>query len=108
LSAKAVIADKGCDADTLVQTICMAEVETVIPPRSNRIWGRRGSDAAASPRMPVERFFNRIKHFRRTSTQYDKLADSYLIFASLAWAFEPRVKMWTGPNLRKPHDERQA
>ncbi|WP_423748812.1 hypothetical protein [Cupriavidus necator] len=41
----------------------------------------------------VERYFNRIKHFRRVSTRYDKLADSYLVFASLACAFGPLVKM---------------
>lgn len=40
----------------------------------------------------VERFFNRIRHFRRVSTRYDKLADSYLVFASLFRAFAPVVK----------------
>jgi len=33
------------------------------------------------------------QHFRRVSTRYDKLADSYLVLASLACAFGPFVKM---------------
>jgi transposase len=41
----------------------------------------------------VERFFNRIKHFRRVSTRYDRLADNYLVFASLASAFGLFVNM---------------
>jgi transposase len=46
----------------------------------------------------VERFFNRIKHFRRVSTRYDKLAENFLAFASLARAFGPLVRMRTDPN----------
>jgi len=41
----------------------------------------------------VERFLNRIKHFRRVSTRYDKLIVSYRTFALLACAFGPWVKM---------------
>jgi transposase len=31
----------------------------------------------------VQYRFNRIKHFRRVSTRYDKLADSYLVLHRL-------------------------
>jgi transposase len=93
LPAKAVIADKGYDADALVLAIRAAGAKVVIPPRSNRIKRRRYSRALYRTRNLVERFFNRIKHFRRVSTRYDKLADSYLAFASLACAFGPLVKM---------------
>ncbi|WP_232316777.1 transposase, partial [Candidatus Burkholderia verschuerenii] len=34
----------------------------------------------------VERFFKRIKHFRRVATRYDKLAHSYLTFVSIVSA----------------------
>ncbi|CAB3774709.1 hypothetical protein LMG29542_08087 [Paraburkholderia humisilvae] len=33
-------------------------------------------------RNVVERFFNRIKHFRRLSTRYGKLAHRYLVLVS--------------------------
>ncbi|MEX3606357.1 MAG: hypothetical protein VB142_08870 [Burkholderia sp.] len=34
-----------------------------------------------------------LKHFRRVSTRYDKLAESYLVFASLACVFGPAVNV---------------
>lgn len=93
LRAKAVIADKGYDSDAFVQAVRATGAKVVIPPRSNRKTKRRYSRALYRMRNLVERFFNRIKHFRRVSTRYDKLADSYLVFASLACAFGPFVKM---------------
>ena len=35
----------------------------------------------------IERFFARIKHFRRIATRYDKLAKSFLSFVHLACTF---------------------
>lgn len=35
-------------------------------------------------RNRVERFFSRIKHFRRIAMRYDKLAANFMNFASLA------------------------
>ncbi|WP_288410541.1 IS5 family transposase [uncultured Herbaspirillum sp.] len=93
LRAKAVIADKGYDSDAFVQVVRTTGAKVVIPPRSNRKTKRRYSRALYRTRNLVERFFNRIKQFRRVSTRYDKPADSYLVFASLACAFGPFVKM---------------
>ncbi|MGF6919779.1 transposase [Paraburkholderia sp. 40] len=89
LRTEAVIADKGYDSDAFVNQIRAARAKAVIPPRSNRKTKRRYSRALYRTRNLVERFFNRIKHFRRVSTRYDKLADSYLVFASLACSFGP-------------------
>ncbi|MEX3606700.1 MAG: IS5/IS1182 family transposase, partial [Burkholderia sp.] len=36
-----------------------------------------------------------LKHVRRVSTRYDKLAESYLVFASLARVFGPVVNVNT-------------
>ncbi len=41
----------------------------------------------------VERFFNRIKHFRRVSIRYNKLAGYYLAFAALTCALEALARM---------------
>lgn len=76
LPTKSVIADKGYDADALVQAIRATGARAVIPPRSNRVRKRRYSRKEYRTRNLVERFFNRIKHFRRVATRYDKLADS--------------------------------
>ena len=37
----------------------------------------------------VERFFNKIKHYRRVATRYDKLAANYLAFIQLA-----SIRLW--------------
>ncbi|SPA57345.1 protein of unknown function (plasmid) [Cupriavidus taiwanensis] len=63
--------------------------KAVIPPRSNRRTKHRYSRDLYRTRNLVERIFN----FRRVSTRYDKLADSYLVFASLACAFGPVVNV---------------
>jgi transposase len=93
LRAGAVIADKGYDSDTFVNTIRAARAKAVIPPRSNRKTKRRYSRVLYRTRNIVERFFNRIKHFRRVSTRYDKLVGNYLAFTVLACAFGPLVRM---------------
>jgi len=93
LRTGAVIADKGYDSDAFVTAIRATRAKVVIPPRSNRKTKRRYDRALYRTRNLVERFFNRIKHFRRVSTRYDKLADSYLVFASLACAFGPVVNV---------------
>ena len=54
---------------------------------------RRYSRTLYRTRNIVERFFNRIKHFRRVSTRYDKLAGNYLALAVLACTFGPLVRM---------------
>nr|WP_260433737.1 IS5 family transposase [Burkholderia cenocepacia] len=93
LRTGAVIADKGYDSDAFVNTIRTTRAKAVIPPRSNRKTKRRYSRVLYRTRNIVERFFNRIKHFRRVSTRYDKLAGNYLAFAVLACAFGPLVRM---------------
>lgn len=93
LRTGAVIADKGYDLDAFVNTIRATRAKAVIPPRSNRKTKRRYSRVLYRTRNIVERFFNRIKHFRRVATRYDKLAGNYLALTSLACAFGPLVKM---------------
>ncbi|AKM33275.1 transposase (plasmid) [Pandoraea faecigallinarum] len=93
LRTGAVIADKGYDSDAFVNTIRATRAKAVIPPHSNRKAKRRYSRKLYRTRNIVERFFGRIKHFRRVATRYDKLAQNYLAFASLACAFGPLVRM---------------
>ncbi len=93
LRTGAVIADKGYDSNAFVQSIRTTHAKAVIPPRSNRKTRRRYSRVLYRTRNIVERFFSRIKHFRRVATRYDKLAGNYLAFASLACAFGPLVRM---------------
>jgi transposase len=93
LRTGAVIADKGYDSYAFVQEIRATRAKVVISPRSIRKTKRHYDRGLYRTHNLVECFFNRIKHFRRVSTRYDKLADSYLVFASLACAFGPVVNV---------------
>lgn len=87
LPTQAVVADKGYDADHFVTLIEAAGAEAVIPPRSNRPTPREFDRHLYRARNLIERFFARLKHFRRIATRYDKLAKSFLSFIHLACAF---------------------
>ena len=45
-------------------------------------------------RQKVERFFCRIKEFRRIATRYDKLAKTFMAFVHLVCAFVGFEKSW--------------
>ena len=85
--AEFIVADKGYDSDAFVETIRAQGSQAVIPPRSNRLNPRAFDRHIYKDRNLIERFFCRIKQFRRIATRYDKLAQSLLSFAHLACAF---------------------
>ena len=87
LSAEFIVADKGYDSDTFTDTISAQGAQPVIPPRSNRLNPRTFDRHIYKSRNLIERFFSRIKQFRRIATRYDKLAKSFLSFVHLACAF---------------------
>ena len=89
--AHTVIADKGYDADALVARINAAGAAAVIPPRSNRTEQRAYDRHLYKDRNLVERFFNRIKQFRRIATRYEKLARNYFSMLNLVCAY-----VWLG------------
>lgn len=82
--AEFVVADKGYDSDAFVSVIAAQGSQAVIPPRSNRINPREFDRHIYKSRSLVERFFARIKQFRRIATRYDKYAKSFLAFVHLA------------------------
>jgi transposase len=84
LEMKALLADRGYDADYIVKEVGTAQA--VIPPRSMRKTPRDYDKELYKERNKVERMFNKIKHFRRVDTRYDKLAVAYLSFVYIAAA----------------------
>jgi transposase len=58
-------------------------VTPVIPPKDNRKDKRECDFALYCERNLIERFFNKIKHFRAIATRYDKLARNYLAAVQL-------------------------
>ena len=69
-----VIADKAYDSNALIDQIQQQKCIPVIPPRYNR----------KILRSYDECFFNKIKHFRRIFSRFDKKASSF--FGFLAYA----------------------
>lgn len=82
-----IVADKGYDSNAFVEMIAAQGAQAVIPPRSNRINPRTFDRHIYRDRNLIERFFARLKHFRRIATRYDKLAASFLSFIHLACTF---------------------
>jgi len=82
----ALLADKAYDADTLNETLTQHKITPVIPPKCNRKVQRACDYALYCERNLVERFFNKLKHFRAIATRYDKLARNFLAGVQLASA----------------------
>ena len=80
----AVLADKGYDSDALLAFIAELDAQAVIPPKRNRIEQRELDDHLYAERNQVERLFNRLKHYRRLATRYDKTARNFLAFWHIA------------------------
>jgi transposase len=84
-----VLADRGYDADAFIEFILSHHAIPVIPPKANRTLPRDFDPWRYHERQLVECFMNKIKHFRRVFSRFDKLAKRYLGFlsfvSSLIW-----------------------
>jgi transposase len=83
---EALIGDKAYDADPLLDMLAQRDITPVIPPKANRKTPRSCDFALYCERNLVERFFNKLKHFRAIATRYDKLATNFLGAVQLACA----------------------
>ena len=79
-----VIGDKAYDSDAFIAEIVSKDAIAVIPPRKSRIQTRTYDKELYKRRNIIERFFHRLKQFRRVATRYDKLAVRYLGFVHFA------------------------
>ena len=79
-----VLADKAYDADRIRKLIQDQGATPHIPPKSNRRWKPCFSKRLYRERNLIERFFSKLKHFRRVATRYDKLATNFLAMVKLA------------------------
>jgi len=86
VAGSAVVGDRAYDSDELIERIERRGMRAVIPSRVNRRRPRQLDKEAYGRRNVIERFFGRLKVFRRVAIRYDKTACSYLGFvASAAW-----------------------
>jgi transposase len=86
ITAKAILADKGYDSDAVIEKIEAAGALAVIPSKRNRKIQRPHDKDLYKERNFVERFFNRIKHWRGLATRYEKTVESYLAMLHLVCA----------------------
>lgn len=86
LSPKRVLADKAYDSNALRTLIANMGAEAVIPCNPTRKRPIAYDFEAYKRRNTVERCFNKLKHFRRIATRFDRRAIHFLSFIHLAAA----------------------
>lgn len=79
-ATQAVVAHKAYDSDAFIALIKKLGAIVVIAPRATRVEQRDYDENLYADRNKVERFFNRVKHYRRLATRYEKTARNYLAF----------------------------
>ena len=84
-----LLADRAYDSDALRETMTARGAWANIRPMPHRV-----SPPAFSPflyryRNLVERFFNKLKHYRAIATRYEKRATNYLALVKLA-----SIRIW--------------
>jgi transposase len=84
-----VLADKAYDADRVRELIQQQGATPNIPPKSNRRWKPCFNKRLYRERNLIERFFSKLKHFRRVASRYDKLAANFLAMVQLAF-----MRLW--------------
>ena len=88
-----VLADKGYDADWIRAMIEARDAAPNIPAKRNRTQRFCFSRSLYRERNRIERFFCRMKQFRRVATRYEKLAANYLAMLNLA-----AIRLWCRDN----------
>ena len=86
LAPRRVLADKAYDSNRLRALIASMGAEAVIPCNPTRKQPIPYDFQAYKLRNTVERCFNKLKHFRRIATRFDRRAVNFLSFIHLAAA----------------------
>ena len=86
-----LLADRAYDSDALREDLAARGAWANVKPMPNRKNVPAFSSYLYRERNLVERFFNKLKHFRGVATRYDKRADNFLSAVLLASA----VTWWT-------------
>jgi transposase len=84
-----LLADRAYDSDALRQSLDQRGAWANIKPMPNRRNIPAFSRYLYRYRNLVERFFNKIKHYRAVATRYDKTAENFLAGVKLA-----SIRIW--------------
>jgi len=89
LKCRHVVADRGYDSNALLDLIRASGAKAHIPSTRSRSVQRSVNRRIYRQRNLVERFFNKLKHFRRIATRFDKLARNFLAAVALG-----SIRLW--------------
>jgi len=84
LPIEVVIADQGYDSRAVVEAIEARGAEAVIPSLKNRAEQRDYDRDRYRDRNLAERFWFKMKQYRRVATRYEKTARNFLAFVHVA------------------------
>ncbi len=84
-----LLGDRAYDSDLLRETLAARGAWANIKPMPQRLNPPAFSPFLYRYRNLVERFFNKLKHFRAVATRYDKLPENYLASVKLA-----SIRIW--------------
>ncbi len=79
-----VIADRGYDKKALVEEVESRGGRAVIPTQKNRAEQREVDPHLYRERNLCERFWSKVKQYRRVATRYEKKARNFLAFVEVA------------------------
>ena len=86
VAGQTLLADAGYDSDALRQTLAARGAWACVKSMPNRKQRPAFSAFLYRQRNLVERFFNKLKHFRAVATRFEKDPENYLALVKLAAA----------------------
>ena len=84
LPGQHILGDKAFDSDRFRAHVAQRNMVAVIPSNASRVRAIPYDTHLYKERHLVECFINKIKHFRRVATRYDKTIASYASFVAVA------------------------
>ncbi len=88
-AGQTLLADRAYDSDALHEALAARGAFANIRLMPNRVKTFTFDANLYKARNAVERFFNKLKHFRAVATRYDKRDDNYLASVQLA-----SIRIW--------------
>lgn len=89
LEYEALLADKGYDADYIINHILSNGARAIIPSKKNRIVKRNLDAELYKERHKIECLFGFLKHYRRLFSRFEKYASRFMAFlhfvSTLQW-----------------------
>ena len=97
-----LLGDKAYDAEWIRAMIEAQDAVPTIPDRKGATTPHAFSHDLYRLRNRIERFFNKLKQFRRIATRYEKLATNYFAMIKIA-----TIRIWLRDNESTPQSARR-